>query len=105
MTFSDLKHRPKIGYRSLPLGKGMEALDKFLYDTPLIGSIEDMYGALAKAIREFNWRPGARRTLIVISDEAPALPPDSTSDPDEVRSLCRSTQPEIALHTILLNKD
>ena len=104
-TFSDLKHRPNIGYRFLPLGKGLDALDKFLYETPLIGSVEDMYGALAKAIREFNWRPGAKRTLIVISDEDPAPPYDSISSLEEVRQLCRQTNPETILHTILLSKD
>ncbi len=105
VTFSDLKNRPEIGYRSLPFGQGIDALDKFLYETPLIGSIEDMYGAIAKTIREFNWRPHAKRTLIVISDEDPATSPNTTSSPAEVRNLCQSTQPETILHTILLRKD
>ena len=105
VTFSDLKNRPNIGYRSLPLGKGLDALDQFLYETPLIGSVEDMYGALAKTIRDFNWRPGAKRTLIVISDEDPAPPYDSTSSQEEVQRLCSQTNPETILHTILLSKD
>ena len=105
VTYSDIKNRPRIGYRSLALGKGMDALDKFLYDTRLIGSIEDMYGAIARTIREFNWRPNAKRTLIVISDEDPAIAPNTTSSPHEVESLCKSTQPETILHTILLKKD
>lgn len=105
VTFSDLKNRPKIGYRSLPFGKGFDALDSFLYETPLIGSIEDMYGAIAKAVREFRWRPNANRRLIVISDEDPAIWPDSNTSIDEVEDLCQSTQPETILHTILLRKD
>lgn len=105
VTFSDLKNRPKIGYRALPFGKDLDALDQFLYETPLIGSIEDMYGAIAKAIREFNWRPTANRRLIVISDEDPAIFPDSNTSIDEVEDLCKSTRPETILHTILLRKD
>ncbi len=105
VTFSDLKYRPQIGYRYLPFGRSLEDLDKFLYDTPLIGSIEDMYGAIAKTIQIFKWRSGAKRTLIVISDEDPAEPSDSASSPAEVERLRQSTHPETILHTILLSKD
>jgi|GEM_PF-6287438 len=104
VTFSDLKHRPTIGYRFLPLGKGAAALDDFFAQTPLIGSIEDMYGSIAKALEEFNWRQGVSRRLIVISDEAPAESPDSDFSADAVQRLCQDMEPEAVLHVILLEK-
>lgn len=105
VTFSDLKQRPQIGYRALPLGKSHAAIDAFFGATPLIGSIEDMYGSIAKTLAEFNWRPGVSRRLIVISDEAPAEAPDSDYSMESVHQMCVDSEPEAVLHVILLEKD
>ena len=105
VTFSDLKKRGGYGYRAFPLSRDFDAVDGFLKEVMLIGSIEDVHGALMRTMQTFKWRPGAPRLLIVISDEGPALPPDSDYTAADVLAKARSSNPPAQIQPIRIQRD
>lgn len=105
VTFSDLKRKGELGYRSFPLSRDFDAVDRFLKEVLLVGSVEDVHGALVKAMDSFKWRAGAPRLLIVISDEGPALPPDSDYTAEEVLQKASTSRPATQIQPIRIKRD
>lgn len=105
VTFSDLRRTGDIGYRARGLSRDFGGIDQFLLDVMLVGSVEDVNGALLRTLEDFDWRPGAPRLLLVITDEGAALPPEARATAAEVLRHAAACNPPAEIQPILIRKD
>lgn len=104
VTFSDVKSGSKFGYRAHGLSADWEGVDAFLDATELLGSIEDIYGAIYKTVEEFQWQSNSKRLIVIISDEQPAVGKDTQFDEEMVAAKCAQNAVKTNLYPVLVDK-
>jgi hypothetical protein len=104
VTFSDVKSGSKFGYRALGLRADWEGVDAFLDATELLGSIEDVYGAIYKTVEEFQWQSKSKRLIVIISDEQPAVGKDTQFTEEMVVAKCAQQGVKTNLYPVLVDK-
>jgi hypothetical protein len=104
VTFSDVKSGSKFGYCAHGLSDKYDGLDAFLQSIELLGSVEDVYGAIHKTVTEFGWKSKSKRLIVIISDEQPAEGADTHFSEDEVLALCAKHGVKTNLYPVLVDK-
>jgi hypothetical protein len=104
VTFSDVKSGSKYGYRAQNLTADFASLIQFLDEVELMGSIEDMYGAIWKTVDEFDWKSTTKRMIVLIGDEKPATGKDTNFTEEEVLAKCARAGVDTNLYPILVDK-
>jgi hypothetical protein len=104
VTFSDVKSGLKYGYHSHGLSDNYDGLAKFLGAVELLGSIEDIYGAIYKTIDEFKWKSKTKRLIVLISDDKPASGRDTKHSEEDVIAKCAQAGIDTHLYPVLVDK-
>ena len=104
VTFSDVKSGSKFGYCAHGLSDKYEGLDAFLKGIELLGSIEDVYGAICKTVDEFSWKSKTKRLIVIISDEQPAVGADTNFAEEDVLAKCAKHGIKTNLYPVLVDK-
>lgn len=105
VSFSDVKAGYEYGYRSLDLGRDFEAISKFLDTIDLVGSVEDIYGAVWRTLDEFSWSSTTKRIIVLIGDEQPATGNETDHTEEDVSNKCRSSAVSANLFPVLIPKE
>lgn len=105
VSFSDVKAGYEYGYRTLDLGLDFEAIGKFLDNIDLVGSVEDIYGAVWRTLDEFSWQSKTKRMIILIGDEKPATGNETDHSEDDVADKCRTSAVSANLYPVLIPKE
>lgn len=103
VSFSDVRSGTEYGYQSLDLNLDYSGVGKFLDRIDLVGSVEDIYGAIWKTVDEFTWESQSKRMIVVISDEAPAVGRETDFTEADVFLKCKSEN--VVLFPILIDKN
>lgn len=104
VTFSDVKSGSKFGYHAHGLTDDYDGLAAFLEGIELLGSVEDVYGAIIKTVEEFGWRSRSKRLIVIVSDEKPASGTDTNYTEDDVLVRCARHQVKTNLYPVLVDK-
>ncbi len=104
VTFSDVKSGSKFGYCAHGLSDKYDGLDAFLKSIELLGSIEDVYGAIYKTVDEFSWKSKTKRLIVIISDERPAVGADTNYTEEDVLAKCAKHGVKTNLYPVLVDK-
>ncbi|MEM6270196.1 MAG: vWA domain-containing protein [Bacteroidota bacterium] len=104
VSFSDVKSGSEYGYRSLDLSTNYDKFGKFLRETDLVGSVEDIYGAVYRTVDEFSWKSPTKRMIIVIGDEKPATGNETNYTEKDVARKCRGSAIAANLYPVLIDK-
>ncbi|HEX2898745.1 MAG TPA: vWA domain-containing protein [Bacteroidia bacterium] len=104
VSFSDVKSGLKSGYGAHGLSKDYSGLADFLDKIELIGSIEDIYGAIWKTIDEFKWQSKSKRLIVLISDDKPASGKDTNYSEDDVIAKCALASVNTNVYPVLVDK-
>lgn len=104
VTFSDVKSGSKFGYCARDLSTDYMGMRAFLGKIELLGSIEDVYGAIWKTVDEFSWQSKTKRLIVLISDEKPAIGEDTNYSEEEVIVKCLKHKVDTNLYPILVDK-
>jgi hypothetical protein len=104
VTFSDVKSGSRYGYCAHGLSNNYEPLSQFLSKVELLGSIEDIYGAIYKTVAEFTWQSKTKRMIVIISDEMPATGNDTNHSQASVLALCAKHRVKTNLYPVLVDK-
>ena len=104
VTFSDVKSGSKFGYHAHNLSNDYAGLSKFLESVELLGSVEDVYGAIFKTVEEFDWKSKTKRLIVIISDEQPATGSDTNYSEDKVLAKCAEKGVGTNLYPVLVDK-
>lgn len=104
VTFSDVKSGSKFGFYAHPLSDRYDGLEAFLQGVELLGSIEDVYGAIYKVVEQFEWKSPTKRLIVIISDEKPATGKDTNYTEEEVLAKCAQHGVKTNLYPVLVDK-
>jgi hypothetical protein len=104
VTFSDVKSGSKYGYCAHGLTEDYSGLADFLAGIELLGSVEDIYGAIWKTVDEFKWKSKTKRLIVLISDDKPATGKDSNYTEEDVIVKCAQANVNTNLYPILVDK-
>jgi hypothetical protein len=104
VTFSDVKSGSKYGYCPYGLTEDYKGLSDFLGSIELLGSVEDIYGAIWKAVDEFKWKSKTKRLIVLISDDKPASGKDTNYTEEDVIVKCAQAGVKTNLYPILVDK-
>jgi len=104
VTFSDVKSGSKYGYCSHALTDDYSGLAGFLGGIELLGSVEDIYGAIWKTVDEFKWKSKSKRMIVLISDDKPATGKDSNYTEEDVLYKCAKSGVQTNLYPVLVDK-
>ncbi|MBP6638815.1 MAG: VWA domain-containing protein [Bacteroidia bacterium] len=104
VSFSDVKSGLKSGYGSTGLSADYSGLSDFLGKIELIGSIEDIYGAIWKTVDEFKWQSKTKRLIVLISDDKPAASKDSNYSEEDVIAKCALAAVNTNVYPVLVDK-
>lgn len=105
VSFSDVKSGSLFGYRSLDLSMDYHGMAVFLDDIELLGSVEDIYGAVWKTVDEFTWQSRTKRMIVIIGDEKPATGNETDYSEEDVINKCQSMAISANLYPILIDKN
>lgn len=103
-TFSDVKSGSKYGYCAHGLGEDYHGLADFLERIELLGSVEDIYGAIWKTVDEFGWKSKTKRLIVLISDDKPATGSDTHFTEEDVIVKCAKAGVNTNLYPVLVDK-
>lgn len=104
VTFSDVKSGSKYGYCAQGLSDNYDGLARFLQGIELLGSVEDVYGAICKTVDEFSWKSKTKRLIVIISDEKPASGADTNFKEEDVLAKCAQHGVTTNLYPVLVDK-
>ncbi|MFN8394915.1 MAG: vWA domain-containing protein [Bacteroidia bacterium] len=104
VTFSDVKSGSKYGYCSHGLSDDYGGLAGFLGGIELLGSVEDIYGAIWKTVDEFKWKSKSKRMIVLISDDKPATGKDTNYTEEDVLYKCAKSGVQTNLYPVLVDK-
>lgn len=105
VTFSDVKSGSRFGYRKIGLGTDYGEMQSFLGRVELMGSVEDVYGAIVKTIEEFEWKSQSKRMIVLISDEKPATGKDTNYTEAQVVAKCRQYRIKTQVFPLMVEKN
>jgi hypothetical protein len=105
VSFSDVKSGNEYGFRSLDLGRDFDAISKFLDTIDLVGSVEDIYGAIWRTLDEFSWQSNTKRMIVLIGDEKPATGNETNFSESDVSDKCRTSAVSANLFPVLIPKE
>ena len=104
VTFSDVKSGSRFGYCARGLSNDFMGMADFLAKIELLGSVEDVYGAIWKTVDEFAWESKNKRLIVIISDEKPACCEESDFSEEDVIAKCAKHNIDTNLYPILVDK-
>jgi hypothetical protein len=104
VTFSDVKSGSRYGYCAHGLTDDYSGLADFLAGIELLGSVEDIYGAIWKTVDEFKWKSKTKRLIVLISDDKPASGRDTNFSEEDVIAKCAQAHVNTNLYPILVDK-
>jgi hypothetical protein len=105
VSFSDVKSGMKFGYSAHGLSEDYNGLSTFLGGIQLLGTTEDIYGAIWKTVDEFKWKSKSKRLIVLISDDKPAEGKNTNFSEEDVIHKCALADINTNLYPVLVDKN